>query len=246
MSFAAVFALVALYERGGANFLFATPERAGMMRARQSLGVHILSRMGRYFIALFVTSIIAGGETGFLALYHFHQVGTYGLMANMLAMPLFGFIIMPAGFLSLLAMPVGLEAPFMALMSFGIKSVLVVADWLTAYPGAVFYRGQSAPAVPPLALTGLSVACLANGGDMPVSALSAWRFCWPGAPTVRLFMFTASARRSCMKAAMAGCMSYAVVGGLMRLACGSAHTGMAAMMRRLKMPLAVKASVFTR
>jgi competence protein ComEC len=163
MSFAAVFALVALYERGGANFLFATPERAGMMRARQSLGAHILSRMGRYFIALFVTSIIAGGVTGFLALYHFHQVGTYGLMANMLAMPLFGFIIMPAGFLSLLAMPVGLEAPFMALMSFGIKSVLVIADWLTAYPGAVFYRGQSAPAVLPLALTGLSVACLANG-----------------------------------------------------------------------------------
>lgn len=62
-----------------------------------------------------------------------------------------------------LAMPVGLEPPFMALMSFGIKSVLVVADWLTAYPGAVFYRGQSAPAVLPPALTGLSVACLANG-----------------------------------------------------------------------------------
>ena len=71
MSFAAVFALVG-YMNGGL--------------------VDILSRMGRYFIALFVTSIIAGSVTGFLALYHLHQVAAYGLFANMLAMPIFGFV----------------------------------------------------------------------------------------------------------------------------------------------------------
>ncbi|MGB0341950.1 MAG: ComEC/Rec2 family competence protein [Parvibaculales bacterium] len=163
MSFAAVFALVALYERGGANFLFATPDQRGQMPRNTGFAADILSRMGRYFIALFVTSIIAGSVTGFLALYHFHQVAAYGLFANMLAMPIFGFVIMPAGFLALVSMPFGLEAPFMALMSFGIKSVLTVAEWLTGWPGAVFYRGQSAPAILPLALGGLALACLANG-----------------------------------------------------------------------------------
>lgn len=99
MSFAAVFAMVALYERGGARFLFATPEQHGRIRRRDGTVAYIVSRLGRYFIALFVSSLIAGGVTGFLALYHFHQVAAYGLIANMVAMPIFGVIIMPAGFL---------------------------------------------------------------------------------------------------------------------------------------------------
>jgi len=163
MSFAAVFAMVALYERGGARFLFATPEQHGRIRRRDGTVAYIVSRLGRYFIALFVSSLIAGGVTGFLALYHFHQVAAYGLIANMVAMPIFGVIIMPAGFLSLVSMPLGLEAPAMAMMSFGIKSVLLISERLTAWPGAVIYAGKSAAAVLPLALTGLSIACLANG-----------------------------------------------------------------------------------
>src|SRR5207237_7782646 len=78
MSFAATLALIAAYERGipwmtaGAD----TP-----------LGARAALWGGREIVALIVVSLAAGTATLPYVGYHFHRLGPYGVLANLLAMP---------------------------------------------------------------------------------------------------------------------------------------------------------------
>ncbi len=154
MSFAAVMALVAVYEAWRRHdTLYLRFER--LSPARQ-----VLRRLWRYGTGLFVTSLIAGSVTGFIALVRFLQLGTYGLPANLLAMPLFATLIMPMAPVSLLLLPLGADGPILSLMQFGIESVLAVAGFFTASSGALFRPGVSAAFVMPLATIGFVVLCL--------------------------------------------------------------------------------------
>lgn len=119
MSFLAVVALVGAYEwwAGG--------------RGRRTSG--LTRTVVAFVVGLAATSLIAGLATGPVAAYHFHRVAPLGLVANLAAMPILTFVTMPAGVLSLVAMPLGLEAPFLAAMAFGLHAILdvahTVADW---------------------------------------------------------------------------------------------------------------------
>jgi competence protein ComEC len=128
MSFAATLALVAAYERG-------LPWASG--GADTSFGARVALWGGREIAALIFASVVAGLATTPYAAFHFHRVAPYGVIANLLAMPIVSIVVMPAGLLALIAMPFGLDGPLWRLMGGGIDWMISVALWVTSLPGAV-------------------------------------------------------------------------------------------------------------
>ena len=126
MSFAAVAALVAVYQ--------------AWQRVRPAYRRRGLFRRGVDFMAsLSVTSFVAGLATGGFALFHFNRFAKYGFAGNLLAMPLFSLFVMPLAVVSLLAMPFGLEEGPLYLMGKSLDPILQSADWVAGWPNPMAY-----------------------------------------------------------------------------------------------------------
>jgi competence protein ComEC len=128
MSFAATLGLVALIQIGMPK-LFAAPDNSATARAALW--------GGREIAMLALTSLVAGFATTPYAAFHFHRVTPYGVLANLLAMPVVSAVVMPAGLLGLAAMPFGFDGVFWRIMEFGIDWMIVVTQWVAALPGAI-------------------------------------------------------------------------------------------------------------
>ena len=126
MSFAAVTALVAFYESA-----------APLIRERLPAPMLIRHKLAIYLLGLAVTTVVAGLATGAIAYFHFGRVTHYGLIANLLAVPLTAFWIMPAAIIGCLAIPFGLGAMPLEWMAFGVGNVLAIAEEVASWPGAV-------------------------------------------------------------------------------------------------------------
>lgn len=164
MSFAATVALVAAYE---------TFRDAGQPANDP---VHpALRYLWRAALGLALTSLIAGLATAPYGAFHFNRVAVYGLAANLAAMPLVSLVVMPAGLAACVLMPFGLEALPLALMGFGIETVLRIAHDVASWPAAVRMAPQMS-----LAALGL-MTC---GGLWIALWRTGWRF-W-GIPAVAL------------------------------------------------------------
>ena len=83
----------------------------------------------RYGVGLIVTSSLAGLATAPIAAFHFNQFAPFGLPANLLAVPVFSILVMPFGFLGLIAMPFGFEAYPLFIMGKGIIIIQQIAEW---------------------------------------------------------------------------------------------------------------------
>lgn len=143
MSFAAVLALIALYET----------LRLPMRRWRSGGGFG--RRVGLYLAGLAVSSVAAGGASGIVALHHFGRMTQYGLIANMIAVPVTAFWIMPWGVAAFLLMPFGMEHLALQPMAYGIDMILATAETVSSWPGASMQ-------IPPLPAGGL-VFCAFGG-----------------------------------------------------------------------------------
>ena len=141
MSFAAVLALVAAYES------MREPWR------RWRAGGGWARRAGLYLLALSITTLVAGTATGIIALHHFGRYSQYSLVANLIAIPLAGFWIMPCGVLACVLMPLGLEHLALQPMGWGIDLMLDAARMVASWPGA----SLRLPAMP---TEGLAMAAL--------------------------------------------------------------------------------------
>jgi len=128
MSFAATLGLISAYERGIPWM------QAGADTPR---GARIALWGGREIVTLIVVSLAAGCATMPYVGYHFHRLGPYGVVANLLAMPIVSALVMPAGLLALVAMPFGFDAPLWRLMGLGIDWMIWVAQFVAGLPGAV-------------------------------------------------------------------------------------------------------------
>jgi competence protein ComEC len=124
MSFAAVAALIAVYEA----WMRMKPERYG----RPGLMDRLLDSLG----GLSTTSVVAGAATGAFAAFHFQRMAAYGLIANLAAMPVFTFWVMPAGAVALILALVGLDGFALAVMDLGLRIVLAIAHWTAGLQGA--------------------------------------------------------------------------------------------------------------
>lgn len=132
MSFAAVMALIAGNEAFG-GWLSALYRRGWGGKA------------AAYVLGLVLTSLLAGAATLPFGAYHFGRVQFYFALSNLIAVPLTGIVVMPAGMLSLALMPLGWERPALVVMGWGIEAVLWIAHAAAALPGATWM----APHMPP-------------------------------------------------------------------------------------------------
>jgi len=151
MSFAATLALIAVYERGLPWMI------AG---ADTSLGARVALWGGRELLATVMASLVAGTATTLYAAYHFHRLAPYGVLANLLAMPVVSIWVMPVGLLGLILVPFGFDAPLWRLMGAGVDWMIAVAEWVAALPGAVGRIAAFGPRPLLIATAGLLIVCL--------------------------------------------------------------------------------------
>ncbi len=138
MSFSAVLALIVGYE--------ALRPALARLRAAGGWFVH-------HVAALALTSALAGTASAPFAAYHFGQVQLYNVLANVAAVPLTAFWIMPAGLIALALMPLHQEAVALCPMGWGVGAVLWIGRSVAALPAAVF-------AVPHMPVWGLGLVAL--------------------------------------------------------------------------------------
>ncbi len=128
LSFGAVIALIAAFE---------AKENALWQRFRSKSW---LGKIWFYIVASVYTSLIASAATAPFILYYFQQVNWYGVLTNLIAVPLSSFIIMPAAIAAVLLMPFGWESPALWVMREGIGVMLKSAEWVSLLPGAATHH----------------------------------------------------------------------------------------------------------
>lgn len=92
-----------------------------------------------YMMSITFSTVIAGAATSFFVIYHFNQFSTYSVIANMAAIPLSDFFIMPLGIISIILMPLGLEKVTLSILEPGVNFLLDYAKFISAIPHASFY-----------------------------------------------------------------------------------------------------------
>ena len=87
-------------------------------------------------VVLVMTSVIAGAATAPYAAATFNRFTDYGLMANLLTVPVMT-LVMAAGAVAALLAPFGLAAPALWVMDMGSRWILFIAHWIAGLDGAV-------------------------------------------------------------------------------------------------------------
>ena len=102
-----------------------------------------LRRLGYRLYQFICASLILSLFTAPVVLYHFHRLTPVGMITNLFAVPLVGFVVLPAGLLALCFLPVStlLAGFFLTLGTLGLKLVVLLAakfgslSWATFWPG---------------------------------------------------------------------------------------------------------------
>lgn len=131
MSFAAVVALIAAFEGGG--------PLAGLGRDFGWFG-----RSALYVGGIVLTSVIATLATLPFSLFHFQQIAFYGVLSNMIAIPVTTFWVMPWSLIAYALFPFGWEAPAVIAMNWGDRLVIATAGFFGGLPWA----SLTVPAMP--------------------------------------------------------------------------------------------------
>ncbi|MEZ5872103.1 MAG: ComEC/Rec2 family competence protein [Nitratireductor sp.] len=130
MSFAAAAALVSAYEAvtefRNRRFGEHGRETPGYLTGFLRSGVSQIS-------SLAFTSIVAGLATGIFAAWHFHRVAPMGFVANLAAMPIVSFLVMPLALVSSLLMPYGLEFVTLDALGWSIRRMVEISDWTNSH-----------------------------------------------------------------------------------------------------------------
>ena len=149
MSFAAVIALIAAYEWISER----RRARAGQAERKPPSWTR---KVGFYLAGVALTTVIAGAATTPFAVYHFNRFADYGLVANLMAVPVTALWVMPWAVAAFVLMPFGLETLALTPMGWGINVVIAVAETVSSWPGAVTLL----PSMPTLALVAVALGGL--------------------------------------------------------------------------------------
>ena len=124
MSFGAVLALIACYELfAKIKFDFAS--------------FNLFQKILFYLFSLSFASLIAGLATMPFILYHFNQSSNYSILANLLAIPIASFWLMPCVVLTFFLYPFHLEFLSLKIMEYGIELMLNIAAYVAYLPYSV-------------------------------------------------------------------------------------------------------------
>jgi competence protein ComEC len=170
MSFAATLAIVAGYQGG-------LPWMTGGVET--PLGARIGLIGGRWIVGLVIISLLAGLATTLYSAYHFHRLTPYGVLTNLIAMPIVSLWIMPAGIMGIVMLPFGFDGFCWWVMGAGIEWMIAIALWVTALPGSVgriaaFGIGPLLIGSAGLVLLGLLKSPLRLVGAVLLAAASLW------------------------------------------------------------------------
>ncbi len=124
LSFAAVTAIVALHDHPA-------------MRRWAAEDLSWPGRLARFLGLTFLTGLLIEFTLMPIALHHFGKAGLYGALANMVAIPLTTFVIMPIEALALLLDLAGLGAPLWWLCGQALQALISLAHLVADAPGAV-------------------------------------------------------------------------------------------------------------
>lgn len=157
MSFAATTALIAVF---------------GMIR---DLDIKLGPVWLRPVLAVVLSSAVAGAATGPVGAAHFNQLAHYGLLANLMSVPLMGILVIPAAVVAALFLPFGLEGIALYVMGLGLRWILGVANFVANLDGAQGQIVSPAVWVLPLMASGFLLLILWQGrlrfvGVLPVLA----------------------------------------------------------------------------
>ena len=124
LSFAAIVAIVALHEHPRVRGWFKPREEARARRLLRGLG------------SLLLTGVVVEAALMPIAVYHFHKAGLYGAAANIVAIPLTTFVVMPLEAGALVLDTVGLGGPMWWLTDGALRGLLWLAHVVADAPGA--------------------------------------------------------------------------------------------------------------
>lgn len=99
-------------------------------------------RVGIYLGAIMLTTLVAELVTTPLVIYHFNNASFYGVVANLIVMPIVAFVVMPCVVLTYLLWATPLADFTIMVMGYGIEVMLIVADYIRTLP----YAEQFLPA----------------------------------------------------------------------------------------------------
>jgi competence protein ComEC len=133
LSFAAVMALIAVYEGPGTRALASLAPKDG----DAPKGARWMRISTTYVAGILLTTLVASCATAPLLVYHFNRFATYSLVANLAGVPLTAIWIMPWSLLAFVLMPVGLEHLALVPMGWGVTALNWVAKTASGWPGAV-------------------------------------------------------------------------------------------------------------
>lgn len=125
MSFAAVYALVAFYEKF-----------AGLM-AQQKQQIGWLGRIMRYLVGIVVADFVASLATAPMAMYHFQQLAIYTSLGNLLAGPLIGLYLMPMILVCLATLPFNAAALPLKALGWGLEILNKITAEVSALPNSL-------------------------------------------------------------------------------------------------------------
>ncbi len=143
MSFAAVTAIVALAEHRRFRAFAAAREEPWLRKCARTLAVTLAT-------GLVVELVLMP-----IALFHFHKAGLLGAFANLIAIPLTTFVVMPLEVLALLFDLVGLGAPFWWMTGHALDLLLALAHGVAASPLATLLAPAMRPGLFGMVIAGL-------------------------------------------------------------------------------------------
>ncbi len=143
MSFAACFALITTFSLIDNLFQFNSKYR-------------------EYFFKLTIASIAASTATSPFIIYHFNQFAPYGIITNLVCVPLSDFIIMPFGMASMFLMPFGVEKYFLLVVQYSIDFMLWIAHKISVMPFADIHMSGFTNAGIIIISSGLFVLCVCS------------------------------------------------------------------------------------
>ncbi len=98
-----------------------------------------------FVLGLMASSLLAGTATLPFGAYHFGRIQLYYALSNMVGVPLTSVLVMPAGMLALLLMPLHLEWIALIPVRWGIEATLWVAHFTASLPAATVLVPHMAP-----------------------------------------------------------------------------------------------------
>ncbi len=123
MSFAAVMGLIIFY----------TSTRSFWVR--HYANSNPLYKVWLYLLSICATTVIATIVTMPFTLYHFQHISVYGILGNLMAVPIMGFVVMPMAVFSYVMLPFDLTALPLAIMRWGVERIIDVSEFVGSLEG---------------------------------------------------------------------------------------------------------------